>query len=67
MREGPPVGMVNQDDREDYDPQDIYAMHDKNGNRDIPKFVFPWAGEKDEEDGNLKELFEAGAGFVYFM
>jgi len=37
-------------------------MHDEDGGRDIPYFMLPGSREEKEEDGDLEELFEAGAG-----
>jgi hypothetical protein len=60
----PVLWPVDDNDAEHDDPEDVNAMHDDDGCRDIPEFVFPGTRKKEKEDRDLKELLEAGTGFV---
>ena len=40
-------------------------MHHQYRSRDKPEFVFPGARKDQEQNDDLKKLFQPGAGFVY--
>ena len=60
----PVLWPVDDNDAEHDDPEDVNTVHDDDGCRDIPEFVFPGTRKKEKEDRDLKELLEAGTGFV---
>ena len=64
VSEMPGFRIVYENNGKDDDSQDIYSMHNEDRSRDIPKFVFPWAGEEQKQDGDLEKLFESGTGGV---
>ena len=53
----PVCRLVDENDRQDDNTKDIYTMHDQDGNRNVPKFLFPGSGKEQEKDEDLKELF----------
>ena len=56
--------LVDENDRQYDNAKDIYTMNDQDGNRNVPKFLFPGTGKEQEKDEDLEELFEAGTTLV---
>lgn len=46
--EVPGAGIIDKHEGENYDPEDVHPMHDKDGGRYVPEFVFPGTGKEEE-------------------